>query len=456
MIKTDIAIIGGGAAGLFAAAKISGKKETLAIILFEKMPRCGRKIGLTGKGRCNLTNTREWPDFSTHIHPNANFFKSSFFACSNNDVMSFFEGIGLKLSIERGNRVYPASMRATDVVDALAGYIKREGIKIINNCTIKEIIPAVDSSYTAQTEEKKETIRPEKNISGYYRFKLLGQNGEIIAFAKSVIIATGGLSYQSTGSTGDGYIMAKQLGHTVTRQFPSLTALKPKGRWAQKASLKNVAVTLIIDGNEVANEFGDLDFTDGGIEGPIGYKVSRKAVEALEERRKVSLILDLKPSLSSEQLQNRILREYSQGNSSLPALLSRLLPKDIIQSFTEYLNQCHHIKECRDKGHTAQLIAATLKNWKFEIIGNVGYERAVVTAGGISLKEISQKTLESKLVKGLYFAGEVIDMDCDTGGYNLQMAFSTGALAAENAAKQTNEARDKEGKEQNGEREKAD
>src|SRR5574344_89400 len=432
MIKTDIAIIGGGAAGLFAAARLTDNNKTHSITLFEKMPRCGRKIGLTGKGRCNLTNTREWQEFSTHIHPNANFFKSAFYTCNNKEVMNFFERIGLKLTIERGDRVYPTSMLATDVIDALVDQIKKSQITIINNCRVKEI-KQVENCLTKTGEEL--GAHQVKEISGYYRFIITGEEGEKIAMAKSIILATGGLSYQSTGSTGDGYIMAKQLGHKVTRQFPSLTALKSKERWTLNVSLKNVAVSLLLDGNEVANEFGDLDFTEGGIEGPIGYKVSRKAVEALQNGRKVALILDLKPALTPEQLKGRIIREYAQGNTTLPTLLSRLLPKAIINCFTEYLLQRPDFAKEKDQNNMAQSIADALKNWKFTIIGNVGYERAVVTAGGISLKEISQKTLESKLIKGLFFAGEVIDMDCDTGGYNLQMAFSTGALAAENAAK---------------------
>lgn len=491
MIKTDIAIIGGGASGLFAAATIAYKylnskhannkeKNTASdecipkIIIFEKMPRCGRKIGLTGKGRCNLTNTCGWEEFSTHIHPNARFFKSAFYACSNNDVMSFFEQAGLKLIVERGNRVYPASMHASDVTDTLVHYIKKSGIEIINNCSIKEInqldskisdshkednIPITDNLNNHHNRDHspiyseslnhgdnmstgrncdisysgEKTFKQTSHDQSAGKFILIGENQNIIAEAKCVIITTGGLSYQSTGSTGDGYKIAEVLGHKITKLFPSLTALKPKGLWAEKVSLKNVEVTLSLEEKSVATEFGDLDFTDGGIEGPIGYKVSRRAVEALNNNQKVSLKLDMKPALSHDQLVSRILREYSNGNNTLHALLSKLLPKDIIPYFIDYLKKYPRFLSCKNKQSGTEAIAEALKNWQFQIIGNVGYERAVVTAGGISLKEISPKTLESKLIPGLYFAGEILDMDCDTGGYNLQMAFSTGALAAENA-----------------------
>ena len=480
MISVNVAIVGGGAAGLFAAlygSKVILKSNRVSappssgsaeILIFEKMPRPGRKIGLTGKGRCNLTNTKPWEEFSRHIHPKADFFRSAFYNCSNAKVMELFQECGLPLVEERGNRVFPRSMRAIDVIDTLVAACKEGGIPICTNTAIKEIQPLPDAAAGC-------------------RFLLIGEDGRPVAAARSVIIATGGLSYPSTGSTGDGYTFAKRLGHTVTPLFPSLTALIPENydqMWqciGETLHLKNVQLSLKYEGNILASEFGDADFTNGGIEGPIGYKLSRRAVELLStnppsqaapaqqaplaqqvspapqvsqaqqvslakqafsaqqaapakqasgvrvKSSQLQLILDLKPAVSREELATRlssIIRSKGRAAANLQALLREVMPGMLIRPFlfTHPALPMDPIK-----------IAKELKSWQFTITGYVGYNRAVVTAGGVSLSELSKKNLESKLHKGLFFAGEVIDMDCDTGGYNLQMAFSTGALAMRGA-----------------------
>jgi predicted Rossmann fold flavoprotein len=251
-------------------------------------------------------------------------------------------------------------------------------------------------------------------------------------YSGKLIIATGGLSYPRTGSTGDGYLFAESLGHCVTKRLPSLTALLPENydRSLEGISLKNISLTLTINGNTASSEFGDMDFTDGGIEGPLGFKLSRKAVSALSDGQKVDIILDLKPAVSDEKLSARILRELKgMGISTVDftpdvtrKLLARLMPLALIRPFLK-----------ANGNLSSENIVSSLKNWKMHIVSNVGYERCVVTAGGVSLKEISRKTMESKFSPGLYFAGEVMDLDGDTGGYNLQIAFSTGALAAKSA-----------------------
>lgn len=434
MIYTDIAIVGGGAAGLFAAAysaSAASSEGAAEIVVFEKMPRPGRKIGLTGKGRCNLTNTKPWEEFRTHIHPKPDFFRNAFYGCSNRNVMDFFsQTCGLPLVEERGERVFPASMRAIDVIDALVEGCKRAGVRIVTDSPLSEIVRLQDL-------REYENLLPDA-LAGSYRYLLLDREQKPLAAAKSVIVATGGLSYPSTGSTGDGYRFAEALGHTVTPLFPSLTALQPEGYSSLISSLqlpihlKNVAVTLIADGNEVASEFGELDFTDGGIEGPIGYKVSRKAVETLQ-KGKVLLRLDLKPAVTRSQVTERlkgIIEKSGRGRreegKELFPILREVMPHALIPLFTGM-----HPNLQRD----ADQIAKSLKSWQFKITGYVGYNRAVVTAGGVSLSELSPKSLESKRSPGLYFVGEVLDMDCDTGGYNLQMAFSTGALAISAALK---------------------
>ena len=494
MISVNVAIVGGGAAGLFAAlygSKVILKSNRVSappssgsaeILIFEKMPRPGRKIGLTGKGRCNLTNTKPWEEFSRHIHPKADFFRSAFYNCSNAKVMELFQECGLPLVEERGNRVFPRSMRAIDVIDTLVAACKEGGIPICTNTAIKEIQPLPDAAGTAASFALPDAVgdgaasrslpdaagdgaasRSLHDAAAGCRFLLIGEDGRPVAAARSVIIATGGLSYPSTGSTGDGYTFAKRLGHTVTPLFPSLTALIPENydqMWqciGETLHLKNVQLSLKYEGNILASEFGDADFTNGGIEGPIGYKLSRRAVELLSinpasqvlpaqqtfsaqqatqakqasgvrvKSSQLQLILDLKPAVSREELATRLsslIRNKGRAAANLQALLREVMPALLIRPFL-FAHPALPMDPVK--------IAKELKSWQFTITGYVGYNRAVVTAGGVSLSELSKKNLESKLHKGLFFAGEVIDMDCDTGGYNLQMAFSTGALAMRGA-----------------------
>ena len=494
MISVNVAIVGGGAAGLFAAlygSKVILKSNRVSappspgsaeILIFEKMPRPGRKIGLTGKGRCNLTNTKPWEEFSRHIHPKADFFRSAFYNCSNAKVMELFQECGLPLVEERGNRVFPRSMRAIDVIDTLVAACKEGGIPICTNTAIKEIQPLPDAAGGGAASRSLPdaagggaTSRSLLDAAAGCRFLLIGEDGRPVAAARSVIIATGGLSYPSTGSTGDGYTFAKRLGHTVTPLFPSLTALIPENydqMWqciGETLHLKNVQLSLKYEGNILASEFGDADFTNGGIEGPIGYKLSRRAVELLStnpapqvlpakqafsaqqaasakqafsaqqsaqakqssgvivKSSQLQLILDLKPAVSREELATRLsslIRSKGRAAANLQALLREVMPALLIRPFL-FAHPALPMDPVK--------IAKELKSWQFTITGYVGYNRAVVTAGGVSLSELSKKNLESKLHKGLFFAGEVIDMDCDTGGYNLQMAFSTGALAMRGA-----------------------
>ena len=404
----DIVIIGGGAAGLYAAATLSSlNKEGAGIsaLLLEKMHRYGLKIGITGKGRCNLTNTKVWNEFATHIHPKNVFLKNAFYGMSNAATMEFFESIGLPLVVERGDRVFPQSMKATDVPVILEKHILRGGIDMQKNAPVHSVSYLPDNLFRIEYGESE------------------------IVHSKSIIIATGGFSYPTTGSTGDGYGFAKGLGHKISQCFPSLTALVPKNYREEYhgISLKNVSLQLVVNGDVVQEEFGDLDFTNGGIEGPIGFKVSRKGVYNIMNGQKVEVRMDLKPAVSLKQLQDRIARELQQikGNQ-LKGVLPKLLPSRLVPLFV-----------AANKDLSLENLAARLKCWVFPVGGYVGYERCVVTAGGVSLQEVSQKTMESKLVKGLYFAGEVLDLDGDTGGYNLQIAFSTGALAAMSAAKAT-------------------
>ena len=407
----DIVIIGGGAAGLYAAATLSSlNKEggSFSVLLLEKMHRCGLKIGITGKGRCNLTNTKPWNEFALHVHPKNVFLKNAFYGMSTAATMEYYEKIGLPLVVERGDRVFPKSMKATDVVSVLERHILQGGVEILKNAPV-ESVAAIDDNGSGDIPDS--------------LFLVKHSNGQQTRCRK-VIVATGGMSYQSTGSTGDGYLFAKSMGHDITPCFPSLTALLPKNYREEYhgISLKNVSVQLAVNGDVVQEEFGDLDFTNGGIEGPIGFKVSRKGVFNVKNGQKVELRLDMKPAVSKKQLEERIARELEaiKGNQ-LKGVLPKLLPGKLVPLFMD-----------AHKDLTVGNLPEKLKDWRFPICGYVGYERCVVTAGGVSLQQVSQKTMESKLVKGLYFAGEVLDLDGDTGGYNLQIAFSTAYLAGIN------------------------
>ena len=438
--SADIIVVGGGAAGLMAAAGAAQTLEnTGRVIILEKMARPGRKIMITGKGRCNFTNAKPWNEFSGHVHPKPNFLKPAFYNLSSEKMIDFLTEHGMESVVERGDRAFPVSHLASDVVDALVRAAENAGAELLCGKEVAEI--ATDSS------------NPRNDVNEEFNVKCIDGSEYT---CKKLIICTGGLSYPKTGSSGDGYKWAKEMGHSIKPLFPSLTAIVPKGYKDQVSGkghidrsmplsevgkmlcgnqLKNVNLTVFIDGNEAQSEFGDMDFTDGGIEGPIGFKVSRKCVNAVINGSKVYAVLDLKPAVEPEELIvriNTLWNEVSKDKRNsqklykdrFKILLTKLLPMSLIPAFVKYHPNADHKTLVKD-----------LKNWKFEIDGYVGYERCVVTAGGVSLDEVTPKTLESKVTPGLYFAGEVLDLDADTGGYNLQTAFSTGYLAGISAAK---------------------
>jgi len=468
-MKSDIIIIGGGAAGLMAAYGACKANPEARITILEKMPRPGRKILFTGKGRCNFTNVKEWNDFSQHIRTNPNFVKSAFYGWTPEDEIDFLESNGLETVVERGDRAFPYSHRASDVLDTMVEAVLRMGVTLLTEREVESVMPG---------------------------FSVKCTDGEVFQCSK-LIIATGGLSYPMTGSSGDGYRFAQAFKHSIIPCFPSLTALVPKGykimgeapssslknhisretpmtgsaEALKGAKLKNVTLSVSIDGSAPESEFGDVDFTDGGIEGPIGFQVSRRCVKALMNGSKVSFSLDLKPGVPLDELTDRIKFLWNEikndprsrqwkdgrginGKEMYRILLGKLMPWDLIPGFQTWnpdilktvLSKNERMgrpERGRRFGRDARrsyevnldMLAKCLKDWKFEIVGYVGWERCVITAGGVSTDEVTAKTMESKLVSGLYLCGEVLDMDCDTGGYNLQCAFSTGRLAGESAAK---------------------
>ena len=446
-MKSEIVVIGGGASGLMAAYHAA---RTLVdaglaaqVTLLEKMPRPARKVMITGKGRCNFTNVKDWNEFSAHVRSKANFVKSAFYNLPSQAVVDWFEGFGMPTVVERGDRAFPASHHASDVVDTLVAACHSLGVKIVTEAEVASIEPGFTVTLTDGREWK----------------------------CARLIVATGGLSYPTTGSTGDGLRWAEALGHRIVPTFPSLTALVPRGYKLTEdkdlhidrstplselgqslcgVQLKNIQLSLSIEGTETDSEFGDIDFTDGGLEGPVGFQLSRKAVKALVNGARGSLVLDLKPGVSLTELTGRVKDLWAEIDKDPRSkrlrekercriLLGKLMPWDLIPAFTA-MNPGIITLERRGRADTKVWvnlvsIAKALKAWQFDIAGYVGYERAVVTAGGVSTDEFVAKTMESRLVPGLHLCGEVLDIDADTGGYNLQLAFSTGALAGISAAK---------------------
>ena len=402
-MKKRVAIIGGGAAGLFAAA--NADNLDCEITLFEKNKFCGKKLLITGKGRCNVTNSCEISDFFKNIPINSKFMFSSLNSFTNNDTIDFFEGIGVPLKVERGGRVFPVSDKAADIRDALLKKAKLN--TTIKNCEVKDI--------------KKEEC-----------FKVITNEGEY-EFDK-VIIATGGASYTLTGSTGDGYKFAQSLGHTIVEPKPSLVPVVVKEKWCSDLmglSLKNISFR-IIDKNKKAvfDDFGELLFTHFGLSGPVVLSSTSFVRNLSKSNGDYSAVIDLKPALSPEQLSKRILTDFSQAkNKDFCNSLSDLLPSKLIPIVVS-LSGINPRKKVNEVTKEERLnLVELLKNFKLTIMDTRPIEEAIITSGGVSITEINPKSMESKIVKGLYFAGEVIDVDAYTGGFNLQIAFSTAKAA---------------------------
>lgn len=404
-----ILVVGAGPAGMMAAIKAA--ENGAEVMVLEKMKKPGRKMMITGKGRCNITNAADVPEIIRNIYGNGCFLNSSIRAFDNQDVIAFFEKQGVPTKVERGNRVFPISNRAQDVVDAMVCRLHELGVTIETDTAVKDI------------------LTQDGHIAG-----VRTQLGAIYK-ADAVIVCVGGASYPGTGSTGDGYAMAKAVGHTIESVHPSLIPLITEEEWVkdvQGLSLRNVRGTLYVDGEKVQEMFGEMMFTHYGVTGPIILSMSRMASKYLSDNKKhfVELSINLKPALSQEQLDVRIQRDLDKyprkqlGNALIDLLPHKLIEPVIDAAFLESTKPVHQITSTE-----RHRLMKTLQKLSLVITGTRPITEAIVTAGGISVKEINPKTMESKLVPGLYFAGEVIDVDACTGGYNLQAAFSMGAAA---------------------------
>jgi predicted Rossmann fold flavoprotein len=408
MMKKRIVVIGGGAAGLMAAGRAAERGNK--VFLLEKNNRPGKKILISGKGRCNITNAADIDELIKNTPGNGNFLYSSFYKFSNYDLINFFNRLGLATKVERGGRVFPESDSSKDVLNALVKYNMSNEVKIYYNAQ-------VDSINVSEKKVVGVTLKDGKTFE-----------------CDSVILATGGISYPGTGSTGEGHIMAEKLGHHIVELKPSLVPLVTKEEWVKEVqglSLKNVSITLFNkQGNKIYNDFGEMLFTHFGVSGPLILSCSRHILDY--DYRDVKLVIDLKPALTFEKLDERVQRDFEkysrkQYKNSLGDLLPNKLIPVIIKlsgiSPEKFVNQIKKEERMR--------LVRLLKSLELNIIKSRPVSEAIVTAGGISTSEINPRTMESKIIKGLYFAGEIIDVDAYTGGFNLTIAFSTGFLAGD-------------------------
>lgn len=406
-----VIVIGGGAAGMMAACMAA--VEGAHVTLLEKNEKTGKKIYITGKGRCNLTNACQREEFLENVITNPKFLYSAFAQLDNQAVMNFFEKAGCRLKTERGDRVFPVSDHSSDVIAALNGELKKNRVQVMLHTEVSEL------------------LLEEGSIKG-----VLLSDGKKL-HADAVIIATGGRSYESTGSTGDGYRFAKQAGHTIKDLRPSLVPFVVKEEWCKKLqglSLKNVAVTLKKEKKKIYEGFGEMLFTHFGVSGPLILSAS-SFYTAKYNGQEALLTIDLKPAMDREQLDKRILRDFEENaGKQFKNALDKLLPAKLIPVMVELSGIDPHKKTSEVTKKERSRLLELFKELKLTVNGCRGYGEAIITGGGVNVKEIDPKTMGSRLVNGLYFAGEVMDVDALTGGFNLQIAWSTGALAGKSAA----------------------
>lgn len=408
----DIAVVGGGAAGTMAAIRAGQANKN--IVLIERNASIGMKVLMTGAGRCNITNIAPIDTFIEKFGKQGNFLRPAFHKFSNQALMDFFESKGLKLKSERQGRVFPSTDNARSVIETLLKCLDETKIAILYKSALSDI----------------------RQKGGLFELHL---SGDKKIYSKKAILAMGGVSYTQTGSKGDGLRIAKQLGHTVTPLKAALVPLRTKERWVkelQGISLENIRITFLADGKKIISDIGELMFTHFGVSGPLVLDLSGRIVELLSEHKEARLLIDLKPGLDTGKLEARLLRDFgSKGRAQLLTVMEGLLPKRMLDVFIRLANLDPAQKASQITQKQRRIILQMLRAFPLTIEGALPIEKGMVTNGGISTKEINPRTMESKIMPGLYFAGEIIDGAAPSGGYNLQQAFSTGFLAGEEAAR---------------------
>lgn len=425
---SKVIVIGGGPAGMFAAyfAAKNGHKVTL----LEQNEKLGKKLYITGKGRCNITNASDMEDLFANVCSNEKFLYSAFYSYTNDQVVEFFENYGLRTKVERGNRVFPVSDHSSDVIATLARALKDVGVEVKLYTKVAKLITE------KYRDENGETVVAEKKTGVLKQVAtgvVLDDNTKI--FADAVVLATGGISYPSTGATGDGYRFAEGLNHKIVEPSPSLVPFEIQESWVtemQGLALKNVAVTIEREGKKLYTDFGEMLFTHFGVSGPmiLSASASIKPAYFKDFAHEMTLKIDLKPALDREQLDKRILKDFEEAkNKQYKNSIQKLLPAKMIPIIIK-LSGIDPEKQVNEitREERAKLVDL-LKGLPMTIIGLRGWNEAIITKGGVSVKQVNPSTMESKLVNGLYFAGELLDLDAMTGGYNLQIAWSTGYLA---------------------------
>jgi predicted Rossmann fold flavoprotein len=422
-----VIVVGAGAAGLMAAGQAAG--QGAQTLLLEKTDRPGRKLQITGKGRCNLTNIASVREFIAHFGPGGPFLRQAFARYFSGDLLAFFDELGVPTLTERGGRVFPADEDANVVVDALVRWTRKQGVELQTGAAVRRLVVAqgaITGVGVAETRAARTRARHPAALGGR------------MVEADAVILATGGASYPGTGSTGDGYTMAAEVGHTIVPIRPALVPLDTAGHVARRLeglSLRNVNATLLFDGEPAAEGFGEMLFTRFGVSGPIILTLSRRAVDALRAGRRVALSIDLKPALDEEKLDARLLRDLdTYGRRQFSTILKGLLPRTLIPVCIDLTRIPAQKPGHQITSAERERLRTWLKDFRLEVTGHRPMAQAIVTAGGVDTREVDPRTMASRLVRGLYFAGEVLDVDADTGGFNLQAAFSTGWLAGRSAA----------------------
>jgi len=420
-----VIVVGGGAAGMMAA--IAAADAGAKVTIYEHNEKLGKKLFITGKGRCNVTNAGDMENLFANVMTNEKFLYSAFYTYDNQAVMNFIEKAGCPLKVERGDRVFPVSDHSSDIIAAFTRELKKRSVQIMLNTGVKDLL--------VEAEENKKEEANAADIENGSRIKgVLLTNGKR-DMADSVIVATGGISYASTGSTGDGYRFAQDSGHIVTERKPSLVPFDLKDEWCKEAmgvSLKNVSLRMVCGKKEIYSGFGELLITHFGISGPLVLSASSYYVS--KAKGETMLYLDLKPALTTEQLDKRVLRDFEESkNKQFRNALSHLFPQKLIPVMIQLSGIDPEKKVNEITREERKSFVELIKNVPMTIAGVRDFKEAVITKGGVSVKQVNPSTMESKLVRGLYFAGEVLDLDALTGGYNLQIAWSTGYLAGINA-----------------------